>query len=422
MGTGLLRLGAVTCGALALCVGAASAGPGLIIGTGDDGLKWTEATGNVVKAHQEVGLNAVRVTLHWRQGLTRADDDGRTHLRRAQNAARLGHRVVLGIFGDPSGPPVTAEQREQYCQFVRDALSRARAVQDVTIWNEANSAVFWKPQKGAAALYAALLAHCYDTLHSYRRTVNVISTTAPRENPAKFIAELGAAYRAMGRDKPIFDTFGHNVYPEYSSESPLVVHPGLPVLDQGDYVRLIATLTTAFRDTAQPVPGSGSITIPATGTGFRARPAIERPVTIWYLETGFETVVPAEKRGHYTGKEPNRRLVQPLAPKTRSALVVPDQVSQLRDALELAYCQPAVGAFFNFMFVDEVGLGGWQSGLLWADGTPKPSFDGFKTAVAAVLAGTVDCNRFPVAVTGPRPAATATTTTSTTATTTTAKP
>jgi hypothetical protein len=101
-------------------------------------------------------------------------------------------------------------------------------------------------------------------------------------------------------------------------------------------------------------------------------------------------------------------LVQPLATKTRVGPAVPDQASQLKDAVELAWCQPAVGAFFNFQFVDEVGLAGWQSGLLWADGTPKPSYEPVKAMLAAVAAGTVDCSRFPVSATGPRsPAVTA---------------
>jgi hypothetical protein len=75
-----------------------------------------------------------------------------------------------------------------------------------------------------------------------------------------------------------------------------------------------------------------------------------------------------------------------------------------------------VGAFFNFQFMDEVGLGGWQSGLLWADGTPKPSYEPVKATFAGISAGTVDCSRFPVSATGPKttpatttPAATTTT-------------
>ncbi|MEA2386540.1 MAG: hypothetical protein QOJ22_714 [Thermoleophilaceae bacterium] len=387
---------------LAAC-SAASAGPDLLLGVDDDDLKWTEGTKDVVAAHQAAGFKAVRITLLWRPGLAKLDDDGRTYIRRAQTAAKLGHRVVVGVYGDPASPPLSPELRTQLCGYVVDALSRARNVDDVVIWNEANSALFWRPQKGAAAAYAALLAECYDTLHKYRRTVNVISSTSPHEDPGSFLRDVGVAYRASGRTLPIFDTFGHNVYPETTRESPLTTHAGLPSLDQGDYVRLLDVLTAAFGGTAQPAPGAGSIATPGSGSGSKAVPGFDRPVTLWYLEDGFETVVAADKRARYTGREPNRFLVQPVATRARtSARAVPDQVSQLRDAIELAYCQPAVGAFFNFQFADEVGLGGWQSGLLWADGTPKPSYEPVKALLAGIAAASVDCGRFPVSVTGPR--------------------
>jgi hypothetical protein len=395
---------AVAIASLVVC-GAASAGPGLLIGVADDHLKWTEDTKTVVASHQAVGFKAVRVTLRWQAGQTKLDDDGRTHMRRAQAAAKLGQRVVVGIFGDAAGPPATPEARTQFCAYAVEVLRAARNVDDVVIWNEANSALFWRPQKEAPALYAALLAECYDTLHKYRRTVNVITSTSPHEDPGRFLRDLGVFYRASGRTGPLFDTFGHNAYPETSRESPYAVHSGLPSLDQGDYVRLMQILATAFDGTAQPVPGSGSNVAPAT-TGKNAQPPFERPVTIWYLEDGFETVVPADKRPHYTGSEPNRQLVQPMAPKVRTAIFAPDQASQLRDAVELAYCQPAVGAFFNFQFQDEVGLGGWQSGLLWADGTPKPSYESARALFTGLSAAPVDCSRFPFAATGPRAAPT----------------
>ena len=392
--------------------GVASAGPGLILGVSDDDLKWTEDTKAVVTNQQTAGFKSVRVTLKWQPGQTKLDDDGRTYVRRAQSAAKLGHRVVVGIYGDPATPPAIPEFRTQFCSYAQDVLFRAKNVDDIVIWNETNSALFWRPQKEAPAAYEALLAECYDTLHKYRRTVNIITSTSPHEDPGRFLRELGVAYRASGRTLPIFDTLGHNAYPETSRESPLATHGGLPSLDQGDYVRLMEVLTAAFEGTAQPVPGSGSITIPASGSGSRAVPAYDRPVTIWYLEDGFETVVPSDKRARYTGQEPNRQLLQPVAPKVRSAIVAPDQVSQMRDAVELAYCQPAVGAFFNFQFMDEVGLGGWQSGLLWADGTPKPSYEPIRALFAAVTAAAIDCSRFPVSVTGPQPAPTQTPTTS----------
>ena len=82
---------AVAFAVLAVC-GSASAGPGLLIGVADDHLKWTEDTKSVVVSHQAAGFKAVRVTLRWQAGQTKLDDDGRTYMRRAQAAAKLGHR------------------------------------------------------------------------------------------------------------------------------------------------------------------------------------------------------------------------------------------------------------------------------------------------------------------------------------------
>jgi hypothetical protein len=214
----------------------------------------------------------------------------------------------------------------------------------------------------------------------------VVSSVAPHEGPARFIRDLGAAYRAAGRTAPIFDTFGYDTYPETSIESPFVQHPGSSSLDQGDYVTLLRVLTDAFGGTGQPVPGSGGTTpgsVPPGGVPAAAlapvssrkrtpTPEIVVPdgaVTIWYLEDGFETVVPASKRAAYMGKETNTLLVPALHYRQVASSAVHDQSSQVRDALLLAHCQPAVGAFFNFQFVDELDLAGWQSGLLWADGT-----------------------------------------------------
>ena len=131
---------------------------------------------------------------------------------------------------------------------------------------------------------------------------------------------------------------------------------------------------TARPDCRAPTTSSGGgnwLTLDSRG-GFVGATTPGGPVTIWYLEDGFETIVPREKRTAYQGREPNRQLVQPVAPATRTtAFVQPDQIGQLRNAFNLAYCQPAVGAIFNFQLADEVQLGGWQSGLLWADGTPE---------------------------------------------------
>jgi hypothetical protein len=69
-----------------------------------------------------------------------------------------------------------------------------------------------------------------------------------------------------------------------------------------------------------------------------------------------------------------------------------DQARQLSDALKLAYCQPAVGALFDFELMDEARLRGWQSAVIRRDGTPKPSYASFKTAIAAVKPGDIGCS------------------------------
>ena len=64
----------------------------------------------------------------------------------------------------------------------------------------------------------------------------------------------------------------------------------------------------------------------------------------------------------------------------------------MTDSLRLAYCQPYVEAYFNFLLADERDLRGWQSGLLWADWSPKPAFHAFAAEIAAARRGGVDCS------------------------------
>jgi hypothetical protein len=115
------------------------------------------------------------------------------------------------------------------------------------------------------------------------------------------------------------------------------------------------------------------------------------------MEQGFQTTIDPAKASLYRGVETDHETLPPWnarATASTSGRLAQDQATQLYDALQLAYCQPAVGAFFNFELADEVNLAGWQSGLLWADLTPKPSYYVFKSAVRSVASGNVDCSRF----------------------------
>jgi hypothetical protein len=284
---------------------------------------------------------------------------------------QLNDRIVLSVYNVAAFAPTTPRRRAQYCGFLRTVVRHLPLIHDVEIWNEANTPTYW-PQADAATTYAALLARCYDVLHGRPGPINVISSTASRHDPAGFVFALGAAYRVSGRRGQLFDTFGHNPYPEDSAEPPWALHAGSDLLAEGDYETLMNVLRTSFEGTPQPPPGT-------------------RGVTIWYVEDGFQTVAPPDKRRYYHGRENDLHPVPALAAAGESGAV--DQATQLRDAILLAYCQPAVSGFLNFGLLDEDRLGGWQAGLLWRDGTRKPSYDTFKAVIAEVRRRDTDCSK-----------------------------
>lgn len=370
-------LAAGVCAVAVLAVSAASAAGSMIaeprdlfvIGVDDDHSKWLARPDGLVAKYRDLGLEAVRITIPWRRGQSRPTNV-RVYLHRAAMLIQRGQRVVISVFGKPSEAPLDATSRRQYCDFLHYVLLRI-PFRDVVIWNEANSPQFWPASAGAPA-YEALLAACWRRLHGLRPDINVISTTAAHYDPAGFVRALGDAYRERGRRHPILDTFGHNPYPDNAAEPPWVRHDDPKTVGQGDLDRLLRAIEDGFGDTAQPLPGEGR-------------------TTVWYVETGFQTVVPPAKRRYYRGEETDPFVVLPLAPEGTEPWVR-DQASQLRDALLLARCQPAVGAFFNFELLDEDRLAGWQSGVLWRDGTHKPSYDAFKAAVQLVRSGDLDCS------------------------------
>jgi hypothetical protein len=383
----LLRLGVCLLFPVVLAA-TASAGPPervepspFVIGVDDDHAKWLARPDGLVAKYRDLGLEAVRITIPWRRGQSRPTNV-RVYLHRAAMMIERGQRVVISVFGRPSDAPLDAASRRQYCGFLHYVLVRI-PFRDVAIWNEANSPQFW-PQAAGAPAYEELLSACWRRLHALRPNVNVIATTAARHDPAGFVRLLGEAYAEHGRTRPILDTFGHNPYPDNASEPPWVQHAEETVVSQGDLPRLLDAIRDAFSETAQPLPGEGR-------------------TSVWYLETGFQTTIPREKRRFYRGEETDRFVVPPLAPDGAEPWVR-DQASQLRDALLLARCQTGVGAFFNFELLDEDRLAGWQSGVLWRDGTNKASYGAFKAAVELVRSGELDCSTVPGAG-GPLPPA-----------------
>jgi hypothetical protein len=355
----------------------AFAGRGLVVGVNEDGVKWRPG---IASTANDLGLGYYRVTQRWAPGQSQPSTADAASLTAALRNAG-SQKVLLSVFGPATAAPVSLSARRAYCGFVSALLDRFPQVAAVNIWNEANLSYFWKPQfirgkSAAPAAYTALLARCYDTIKSHHRTVRVLTSISPRGNdnprarsnvshsPGNFIKKMGQAYRRSHRKARIFDAWGQNVYGGSSKERPWARHR--VDIGQGDYPRLLSYLKSAFGGTRQPVPG-------------------QKDVRIWYLEGGFQTSV-AAKRSFYGSSETDRSVVAPLGKPSR-----PDQASQLTDAFRLAYCQPAVGAFFNFLLADEPSLRGWQSGVLYSDWTPKPSYQAFKRVIAEVKAHRVSC-------------------------------
>ena len=219
-----------------------------------------------------------------------------------------GLRVVVSVYGKPTEAPRTEAARSQYCGFVADLLQNNPTIDDVVIWNDPNDGTFWTPQfnsdgtSASPADYEALLAQCWDAAHAVRAGVNMISLAVSKSSsvpgaftlawhpPGDWIAKVAAAYKASGRTKPIFDTFGYIPHPADSTERPWTKHPGAAAISIGDYDVLMGTLTTAFRGTAQPIPGQGS-------------------TKIWYLAQGYQTAPDPAKTSLYSGTETDPRPV-----------------------------------------------------------------------------------------------------------------
>jgi hypothetical protein len=286
--------------------------------------------------------------------------------------------VVVVWHGLGRDTPQTPAERADFAAFSAALVQALPHVRAVIVGNEPNLSTFWKPQFGAggsdlaARAYADLLARTYDAIKAARPGVQVLGGalsprggdrpggSRPTHSPTAFIRDLGAAYRASGRDRPFMDALAMHPYMQASRDSPSARHTDNTTITVADYPKLVSLLTEAFRGTVQP--------------GAR--------LPVYYTEFGVQTAVPAAKRHFYADLD---------SPARTDSVSFDTQAAYYRRALELAYCQPTVRGLFVFHTFDEPNLGGWQSGLYFADRTPKPSLPAFTRAVADLRSGRVHC-------------------------------
>ena len=229
------------------------------------------------------------------------------------------------------------------------------------IGNEPNLNRFWLPQFDAAGedvaapAYLALLIDVYDAVKKADPKMTVWGgALAPRgidrpgtgrdtQSPTTFIRDLGAAFRASGRDEPPLDGFAFHPYPASSSVPP----------DRPTDPKSASILMADYEEKLRPLLDE------AFGPG----------VPVLYSELGIETTIPASKAALYTGTEPGK----PVDEAT--------QADYYRRAIRLAACQANVTALLLFHSQDEPELGGFQSGVSYADGTPKASLEPVRDAI-----------------------------------------
>lgn len=356
----------------------------LLVGAAEDAVKNPDphTAQSLMDVAQHAGFDAISLSELWRHGQTAPSRADVALLRTTAQAARKdGVRVFLVLGHGLSGStPRTPALRAQFARFAAATARAVPQIRDFVIGNEPNLNTFWLPQFDAhgrdlaAAQYLDLLARTYDALRAVSPKLDVIGgalaprgsdnprLSRPTHSPTAFIRDLGADYRASGRTRPIMDGFAIHPYMNGSKIPPTGAHPDSSTITIADYDKLAALLSDTFSGTAQP-----GASLP-----------------IYYTEFGVQTQIPAKNARGYL------HLRSAFANDAVPASV---QADYYREALRLAACQPRVRALFIFHVWDEPDLHGWQSGLYYVDGAPKPSLSPFRRAADAARDGTIvsDC-------------------------------
>jgi hypothetical protein len=340
--------------------GKASVVPPINWGVADDGSKYADDGGAWFDGMLEgANLTENRWTLAWDPANPTAIDELPFLERAAPIAEAAGIHVVLALYSK------VASQHDPtaFCAWAATVAETVQqwGIHDYIVWNEPNTRLYWVPQQNAAGndiaapAYEQLLAKCYDTIHAADPLARVIgmglspraSTTASTE-PLVFLRDVGAAYRASGRKKPIMDQLSIHPYPNPSkpTDGPGVGYKDPERFGIPDLARVKQAVWDAFNGTAQPTT--------LTGLTFRID------------EVGWQTDTTGLPQ--YT----NAENVPVVSEQTQA-----DDIGQL--ATNYFGCDPTVTDVELFLLVDETSrngkdatgksvTGGWQSGLLTAGG------------------------------------------------------
>jgi hypothetical protein len=379
----------LTC-ALAALVLAPAAGADLSVGVADDHPKQSpEIAQRFYDTMKDVGLKENRITILWDSSRPTAIRDRENVAHAIEVAAAGGIHVTLALYPERARAITDSSKRPgEFAAWVALVARAFPQVKDFIIGNEPNKARFWQPQynaKGRAAACAAyepLLAATYDALKAVDRSIVVIGVgLGPRGtdnarasgnlsiSPVRCIRDMGRAYRASKRTKPIMDELSYHPHPSAATDK---LETGYPWPNAGipNLARIKQAVWDAFHGTGQPT---------FEEAGMPRGPV--RTLKLRLNEVGWQVGISPAHRGAYYGKE---------------SVVTTDEGNQAAiygNLIPLLACDPAVKSALFFNLVDEANLDRWQSGLLRADWTLRPAYAIVK---GSILAGQTRCAGRPV--------------------------
>ena len=378
------RLGAIVAAAavVAACVGASTANASSYIQKGiyDDAQILYGNPDKVFPSLAQLGTEVIRVNLWWggpngvalRKPTTPANPadpayNFATYDRTVRYAAAYGMNVIFTILGTPSWAnasagwnyaPTNATDMRSFAIAAARRYSGTFKGPDGTIlgrvskwiaWNEPNNPVFLKPQfirSGSKWVmqspknYARMCNAVVAAVKSVNRSNKVAcGVTSPRGNNQPGTIRSSISPLAFLRAMKIagakgFDAYAHHPYYGYPTETPNTPPPpgkrGAPptAVTLGNFQLLTAELQRLYGN-----------------------------MRIWVTEYGYQT----------------------NPPDTFFGVSAPKQALYMRQAWDKLSANPKVDMMIWFLIRDEPRVGaGWQSGLFYANGTKKPSWQVFK--------------------------------------------
>jgi hypothetical protein len=366
--------------ALLACVVAGTARAALQVGVTEDAGKTGGDNGATFFATlDDVGLKVNRVSVNWDPANPTTIPGQADIAAWMPQAQAAGVRILFAVAPHSPKDLTTSPKTRipQFAAFLTQLAQTFPTVKDYVIGNEPNQPRFWGPQYGptgkplAAAQYLPVLAASYDALKAVDPTINVVAVgLSPRGNdkpfaksnssrsPVRFLHDLGVAYRASKRTKPIMDELAFHPYPQ-PQQGPPTVHYAWPTAALADLSRIKQAVWDAFGGTGQP-------TFAETGK------ASTKPLRFDLDELGWQVAPLPALASLYTGTE-----TASLVPVSEQA-----QADYYAATIRMLECDSSVRMVNFFHLVDESDLDRWQSGLERIDGSHRPSYDSVKQTIA----------------------------------------